>query len=103
MFIRIWVVVPQIRHSLTRYGSRENAAFFSFVLSVRISTVTSWGVVRLQAEHVSVTSVVPFLTAIPIECYAERGIKIPHSSGPFRPFIAVQKQYSDLSASELFR
>ena len=67
LFIRVVVVCPQRRHSLTRYGSRENSAFSRLPLSVRISTETECGVARPQVEQSSVMSarVLPFV-AIPL-------------------------------------
>jgi len=64
LFIRVRVVAPQTRHSLTRYGSRENAAFSGLSLSVRIWTLTEWGVSRPQSEHASDMSAPSFVVAI---------------------------------------
>lgn len=64
LFIRVWVVAPQIRHSLTRYGSRENSAFSVLSLSVRIRTLTEWGVSRPQSAHVSDISAPSLVVAI---------------------------------------
>ena len=41
-------------HSLTRYGSRENAVFRCFVLSVRICIDTLWSVSRSHCAQYSV-------------------------------------------------
>jgi len=76
LFIRVVVVVPQTRHSLTRYGSRENSALSGVVLSVRIRTFTSWGVSRPQSEHASAIVVAAsFVVAILSAPCSGTGIK----------------------------
>lgn len=51
LFIRTRSLCPHARHTLTRYGSRENSAFSVLVLSVRICTDISWGVSASHAGH----------------------------------------------------
>ena len=76
LFIRVVVVVPQTRHSLTRYGSRENSALSGVVLSVRIRTFTSWGVSRLQSGHTSdIVVTASFVVAILLAPFLARGPK----------------------------
>ena len=67
LFIRVDVVVPQIWHSLTRYGSRENAAFSRLSDSVCIWTRTACGVSRSHVEQCSAMSTPSFIAAIPSE------------------------------------
>lgn len=56
LFIRWLVVSPHRKQRATRYGSRENSAFFFFWLSVRIVSETSCGVGTVQVSHCSTFS-----------------------------------------------
>ena len=64
LFMRVCVVAPQMRHSLTRYGSRENAAFSDLSLSVCIWTLTACGVSRPHSAHASDISAPSLIVAI---------------------------------------
>lgn len=55
LFIRVAHSAPQWLQVATRYGSRENSAFSFLLLSVRISTRTSWVVSLPQLLQGSVT------------------------------------------------
>lgn len=88
LFMRSASCAPQIRHSLTRYGSREYSAFSGRELSVMICTETSCGVSRPQCSQCSaIPSNVPSVTDITQVQRSDDSIKTPFRSAPFRPFL----------------